>query len=392
MSQRNSFDIIIAGAGASGLSLLWNIMHHPGLESKRILLTDRSLEPIRNKTWCFWAAESVPFQKLVFHQWKKLEVRTQWDSFSESLRTYSYYCVRSDHFAKTIFEKAKNKPGITFLKADIEGFRQGKTGAEMVTSSGVFQSDILFQSALKPPGFHKLKLDLSLKQHFLGWHIKTNKSVFDPEKAVLMDFDLPQKNGVTFVYVLPFSKNEALIEYTLFSEALIRDDEYKEGLSGYIESRFKLKPSDYSIEYAETGEIPMEDRRYPAQYAPDVWNMGTMGGLTKPSTGYTFTRIQEHTAKIALALAKGQPPPHNPLSPYRFRVYDMMLLYNLHHHHNISLKIFHDLFKNNRFDDIFHFLGEKTTFREELKILASVPSYPFLRSIYKMKHRIFTGA
>ena len=57
-----------------------------------------------------------------------------------------------------------------------------------------------------------------LVQHFEGWVIKTKNNFFDSEKATFMDFSIDQNSTTQFMYILPFSKTEALIEYTLFSK------------------------------------------------------------------------------------------------------------------------------------------------------------------------------
>ncbi len=392
MKTSRHFDFIIAGAGAAGLSLVWNVLQKEELKSKKILLADRALKPVRDKTWCFWDDQHHPFGDLVFHSWDSLEVRALGAVFREKLRDYRYHCVKSDDYAEKILADARRNSNVTLLEAEIEGFTFEDGRAVMQTPQGAFSAGHIFQSAMRPPGFQKLKLDLSLLQHFTGWHIRTGKPVFDPATATFMDFDVPQGNGVTFIYVLPFNRYEALVEYTLFSEELISDGEYEKGLRDYIGGRLGLSTGQYEIEYTEKGVIPMEDRRYPAQFCRQVWNVGTMGGLTKPSTGYTFTRIQQHSAEIVRALAKGAQPPLKVMSPYRFRVYDMLLLYNLHRYPETSIRIFHELFLRNRFDRILQFLEEKTPIHEDLKIMYSVPWLPFFRALYKMKHRIFTGA
>jgi lycopene beta-cyclase len=398
MATNLNYDFIIAGAGAAGLSLVWNMLHRNELQDRRILLVDRALTPMRNKTWCFWDDSHLPFQELIHHTWDTLAVRFRDAQFSEKLQTYKYHCVRSDDYAARILEMARSSPSVTLLEADIEDFAfesgsSSKGGAAvMYSSEGPFTAGHIFQSALRPPGFHQFKLDLSLLQHFVGWHIRTEKEVFDPGTATFMDFDVPQENGVTFVYVLPFSRRDALVEYTLFSPEVISNDAYRMGLEEYIEQRMGLAPGSYEIEYTEKGVIPMEDRRYPACYCRNVWNMGTMGGLTKPSTGYTFTRIQHHTTAIADALSRGKNPPYKIMSPFRFRVYDMLLLYNLHRDPETSVTIFRELFRKNRFDRVLRFLEEHTRFHQDLRIMASVPWMPFFRAIYHMKHRILTGA
>ncbi len=392
--ESRSFDIIIAGAGASGLSLLWYLLHSEdrALRNKQILLADRQLSVIRDKTWCFWDGRFLPFEDLIHHSWKSLEVRAFGNTFTGTLSDYSYHCVKSDDYTARIFQLAREAGNVTLLEADILGFADAGGKAEMETSKGTFTAEMIFQSALKPPGLSTMKLDISLKQHFAGWHITSEKPVFDPEISTLMDFDVPQQSGVSFVYVLPFSRHDALVEYTIFSEELISDEGYAHGIESYIRERIELDSSQYKTIYTEKGTIPMEDRSYPARYCDNVWNIGTMGGLTKPSTGYTFTRIHRRNAEIAAALEAGKQPPDAAASPYRFRVYDMMLLYNLHHHPEISVTIFHELFRKNSFDNILGFLEEKTKFPQELKIFSSLPWKPFFKSIYALKHRIATGA
>jgi len=278
------------------------------------------------------------------------------------------------------------------LEAGITGFSSIGENGILHTDKGDFQADWIFQSALKPSEFRDLKVDISLKQHFLGIEIKTNRDLFNPDLVTLMDFDTDQKHGVTFFYILPFSKNEALIEYTFFTETVLSDEEYLEGIKNHLSEKYNLEEDDYKITRKEKGVIPMEDRRYPAWYNNRVMNIGSMGGLTKPSTGYTFTRIHRHCAEIVSELEKGNPPPATGLSSYRFRVYDMMLLYLLKHEPETSVKIFHDLFENNSFEKVLTFLEEKTGIGTEISIFASLPYLPFFKSIWKMKHRIFTGA
>ena len=136
----------------------------------------------------------------------------------------------------------------------------------------------------------------------------------------------------------------------------------------------------------------MEDRRYSTEWCEGVFNIGTVGGLTKPSTGYTFTRIHRQSRDILEALEKNRTPGLNRASAYRFRVYDMMLLYILETYPEKSVTIFRELFKRNTFDRILQFLEEKTSFHQELAIFASLPYMPFFRAIWNTKQRILTGA
>ena len=55
------------------------------------------------------------------------------------------------------------------------------------------------------------------------------------------------------MYILPFSKNEALIEFTRFGKELIEEDYARSTLDTYIQKKF----GEFSINEIERGKIPM---------------------------------------------------------------------------------------------------------------------------------------
>ena len=391
MNRENRFDIIIAGAGAAGLTLLWYILNSPVLQKREILLLDKSFEPKNDKTWCFWDSNDLPLNEFIYHSWNELEVGALGSSFNEELITYRYDCIRNGDYSMAILDTAKNFENITFIEASIQNFSSDEKIAVVETDKGKFTASHVFQSVLKPPDFETSTVDNSLLQHFVGWEIETDSSLFNSDKAVLMDFNVPQLNGVTFMYILPFSENRALIEHTLFSDTLLEQDVYEGEIRNYLSEHYDLGSTRYRILRKEKGAIPMEDRKYSTWYCENVMNIGTMGGLTKPTTGYTFTRIHKKSIEIVSALERDEKIPEDAVSSYRFRVYDMMLLYLLSSDQHTSVRIFHDLFKKNSFDMILRFLEEKTTLSNEISIFSTLPYLPFFKSIYKMKHRIFTG-
>ncbi|NIT59460.1 MAG: hypothetical protein GWN00_25545, partial [Aliifodinibius sp.] len=138
----------------------------------------------------------------------------------------------------------------------------------------------------------------------------------------------------------------------------------------------------------EFGKIPMEDRPYNPWYKPRILNIGTVGGLTKPSTGYTFKRIQKQTDVIIEdLLSEGTLQPHPP-SNKRFKAYDLWLLQIIDRHPEDAFNVFNHLLKNNSLDDVFRFLAEESSLNDDLKIMTSVPYAPFLRAIWKTRNRL----
>ena len=83
-----------------------------------------------------------------------------------------------------------------------------------------------------------------LQQHFVGWFVQTKEPVFTAEKPTFMDFSVAQKGNTRFMYVLPTSATEALVEYTLFSANLLPKAEYETAIKDYLQ---QLGVTSYTI-------------------------------------------------------------------------------------------------------------------------------------------------
>lgn len=390
--QNNShYDYIIAGAGASGLSLLWYLLHS-GLRNRSILVIDNLFDKAPAKTWCFWDPENIPFKNVTRHSWNSLSVKGEGLAINEKLHNYRYCAIDSNSFSKHITEYASGFRNVEFRQEEILSIRCTGGKAEITTNAGTYSCGYAFQSVLKQGGYESSKSDISISQHFKGWVVETGLNQFDPETAVLMDFDTGTSHEFSFFYLLPLSGSRALIEYTLFSSMILQEHEYDAAIENYLSENFGINMDSCKIVRTEKGIIPMEDRRYPLFYNERTLNIGTAGGWTKPSTGYTFSRIQDRCRDITQQLEKGNRPVIRHESRYRFRVYDIMILFLMKHHPDESVRIFLQLFKTSGIEKILKFLNEETTFIEEVSIFSKLKYRPFFRSIYHMKHRIFTGA
>lgn len=379
----NKYDIIIAGGGLSGLSLAWYLAK--GEYSGEVLLVDETFAPQNNKTWCFWSKTKPPFHEIVYRTWKKAFVSAlDLDAYCY-MTDYSYYCIRESDFKEHVLRELRNHKNFTLLEEPILDFSSNKNKAVLITkSSDTYLADYIFQSIFKPDNLNENTVKYPLIQHFHGLEIKANRPVFDSATFVMMDFDESFKEGPAFMYVLPYKENRGLVEFTVFSEQpLKKKKKYRKKIYAYLEEKYGLTRDDYEVKRKEYGEIPMEHRPHSPYYSSKVINMGTMGGLTKPSTGYTFTRIQQHVQELASSLIEGKDPVPPKKSEFRYRYYDLLLLHIMANSTGDSLRIFRDLFRKNHIDKIFDFLSEDTSFRDDLKIMSSVPYTPFFKAIAK---------
>lgn len=383
------YDYIIAGAGASGLSLAWGMLQSP-LADKKVLIVGTGLTPKNDKTWCFWHRDKPPFSDIILKKWSTIEVGTPEERFSQPVTEYFYYGLRSIDFEQKIINAIKNHRSFDLLESNITDLtaHPSEQAARLHTKDNTFQASYIFQSCFEPPELKAANICYPLKQHFLGWELTTNREVFDTSACMLMDFDETFSDGVAFMYLLPWNTKSGLLEYTIFSDQLATREVYEEKIALYLHNRFNLRPIDYQILREEQGVIPMQDRPFVPWYKPRILNIGTRGGFTKPSTGYTFIRIQDQVRAIIDGLASGKAPQIPPPSRFRFKAYDLWLLHILYTQPHDALNIFYHLFRNNSMDEIFRFLNEDSTALEDLKIMRSVPYRPFLNAIWKSRKRL----
>jgi lycopene beta-cyclase len=212
--------------------------------------------------------------------------------------------------------------------------------------------------------------------------IETDELRFDIAKATLMDFRINQQPGTSFVYVLPVSDRQALVEYTLFTESLLSPEDYDKGLREYC-SRF-LGLTQYRVLEEEFGVIPMTNKQFPGQ-RDGIIQLGTAGGQTKASSGYTFQFIQKQSDRLAKALLNKEEKLPIKRDPWRFRFYDDTLLYVLHHRLYPGDKVFTRLFQRNPASRVLRFLDNESSLGEELRLLASLPTLPFLKAAIKKR-------
>jgi lycopene beta-cyclase len=382
------YDVVIAGAGAAGLSLAWSIRQQPGLNHTKILVIDRNLVPKNDKTWCFWDLSLIPDTSIIHSQWQHMQVSAGKSLFSGTLRETTYACLRSEHFSRYMLDLLKQQSGITLLEADISGIRDELDFAVISTSEGDFTGKLVFQSVRTTI---RIPSRFGLLQHFVGFEITAEKPCFNPASMTLMDFRVPQHNGTGFMYVLPTAADQALIEYTQFSQQLLHESQYIDALQAYIRRQFSLEPGQYHINRVEKGVIPMSEATYETRSGRHVHNIGAASGLTKPSTGYAFTRILRQSKAIAEQLSRGETPDTTLRSPLRFRFYDLLLLDILRNEVRSAEGIFAALFRQNPMDDVLRFLEERTDLATEIGIFTSLPWGPFIRSLTRNLPYVVTG-
>jgi lycopene beta-cyclase len=301
-----SYDIILAGGGASGLSLACHIVRGP-LRDRSILIVDQDAKDQNDRTWCFWTDRPTLFDDIVYRSWSQLQVQGEDFEKTLDLHTYRYNMIRGIDFYRSARQVLSACPHVEFLQGRVEVIEDGDQQASVLVDgqkyAGTWVFDSLFNwTTFKPDQAHYH----TLKQQFKGWEIETTEQAFNPQVATFSDFRASQEKGVHFFYMLPYCERYALVESVLCSTVPASWEVREQALRVYLETILGVKA--YRTIHEEQGISPLTDWPFPRRTGKHIMAIGTHGGMVKPSTGYGFLRMQEDSSAIVRSLLKVSNP------------------------------------------------------------------------------------
>lgn len=371
------YHYIFTGTGLAALMTVYKMVLSGKFKDKSILLLDENSKKTNDRTWCFWEKENSIWESVISKKWDSALFANANFNRNLELQPYQYCKIQGLDFYNLVFELLSKQQNITFLNEKVTDINELENHVYVATESNSFTCNQVFNSIYnKAAVVSQTKFPL-LQQHFIGWFIKTTEAVFNPEQATFMDFSVAQKGNTRFMYVLPISKNEALIEYTLFSAELLKQEEYETEIKNYIQ---KPGIKNFEIIEKEQGSIPMTCYPFWKKNTKKVLNIGTAGGWTKASTGYTFKNSDTKSSQLIDFLQQ-----ENDFRKFhhknRFWFYDLLLLDILHRQNELGSRIFSSMFKNGNPTLIFKFLDEETSLMEDIKVILKCPKMLFIKAL-----------
>lgn len=377
------YDYIFTGTGLAALMTVYKMVLSGKFKDKTILLLDENPKKNNDRTWCFWQEGLTIWEESISKKWDSALFANENFKRDLDLRPYQYNMIQGLDFYKQVFECILKETNITFIIEKVTEINELLNHVYVASETASYTCTTVFNSIYNKQEIENQTQYPLLQQHFIGWFIKSKETVFCPKQATFMDFSVAQKGNTRFMYVLPVSETEALLEYTLFSHQLLKKEEYETEIQNYIQ---KLGITQYEIIEKEQGSIPMSCYPFWKQNTKHVLNIGTAGGWTKASTGYTFKNSDKKSSQLVSFLQT-----ETDLTKFykktKFWYYDLLLLNILDRHNELGSRIFSSMFKKGNPNLIFKFLDEETTLVEDIKVILKCPKWLFIRSLMQIVFR-----
>ena len=371
------YDFAIVGAGAAGLHLAMAMIAEPFFKDKKVLILDKDQKTENDRTWCFWEKGKGKWDSILAQSWESGKFITKQHDLDLTLQPYRYKMLHAIKFYAHAKKKIATATNFEWITENVENI-QSESLVTIQTDQNNYSTKQVFDSRIDPAFFEKKDNYIRLLQHFKGWFIKTEKAVFDPSVFVMMDYRIKWKDSTSFIYVLPTSENEALIEFTFFSPELVEDQVYDDCLKKYIHEILNIQ--NYNVEKEEQGIIPMSNFPFHRSSQKGILKIGTAGSWVKPSSGYSFKNAEKLAAKIVQNLKSGRPADQN-LYQKKYNIYDTLFLDVLHDHNEMGEDLFVTMYTKNKIQRVFEFLDEETTFAQDVAIMNTFEWMPFFRAI-----------
>ena len=371
------FDYIIIGSGLAGLQLAHKFSEDSFFTNLQIAIIDPSTKETNDKTWCFWEKGIGKWDELITKSWNQGKFISTEANLDLKLNPYSYKMLKSIDFYKFVKSTLKGKSNFHFILDEIKKIDESDSTA--IGKKDNYSASHFFDSRIDS-GYLEDSNSTKIFQHFKGLHIKTNSPIFDESTFTMMDFRIKFPDSTSFTYVLPINDSEALIEYTFFTPFLTEESIYDTYLQTYIKEIFNI--DEYEIIETEKGVIPMTDYPFHKASSSKVTKIGTAGSWVKGSTGYSFKHTEKKIDLLVQNIKSGRDPKQGLLNK-RSRWYDAIFLDVLNRNNELGEQLFTKFYANNTAQEIFKYLDEETSVKEELKIMLSLYHPEFVRSFFR---------
>ena len=369
---KKEFDIIIVGAGVSGLVLADEITKRT---NKKVLLLEKEKKLRFEKNLCFWNIPYNILNKSADNKWKKVCVIIKGKKHSLNFSGIEYLRIKSNNLYNFFLGRLKKRKNFKIiLGANIKSLNSNNNIVEINTENKIYTSQLLFDSRIDTD----LEKSHRLLQHFYGVEITFKENIINKDEVILMDIQ-NKKNNFNFIYILPFSKNKILVETTYFSKRTLSRSKYKQDIEMYMSRNYFGKK--YKIRFCESGVIPMF--KIIEKNMENCIKIGTAGNWVKQSTGYSLQNSFIYSKQIVDCIIKEKYPKIRKNNFLNFL--DNTFCKFIENNPETALQFFERFFKRNSLPIIVKFLTNTANLFETFKIILSLPKISLIKSVFEIR-------
>lgn len=377
------YDLVVIGAGLSGLSLvcwLMDLAEHQGRPIPRVCLLEPRQTYSNDRTWCFWDAGPNPFAELIRHRWQHWQVSYRNEVVTQSSQSAPYAMLAAGDVYQYAQQRIEACSAITLrLGTGVDHVRECNEGVEISTGS-----DRCFTRSVidtRPPSIDRSRLHDGFWQVFSGVELLCPDHGLDPGTARLMDMQDSSKH-LRFVYVLPFSEDRLLVEWTEFDPTGSVSD-CREKLADWLAAS-ALRNGE--ILRTESGSLPMFPIK-PLDESHRRRNAGVAAGWMRSATGYHFATCQRTSKRLAeqiLAAAENGDWSLNRLQPRAGWLdwMDKIFLRALRQNPAAAPQWFLAMFNKTSAEQMARFMNDQPRLSDAFTIAAALPKTPFLKALF----------
>ncbi len=390
-----SADLIIVGAGLAGLMTAWRCLDmHPELS---VLVIEASGEIAGDHTWSFNRSDIIePLQDwikpFIAYQWDKYDVK-----FPKRERTLDIpYCTGNSETLRKCVQ--------SHIDSGRLAVKLNTRVIDMTAEHVILQNEqkLTAKCVLDARG-HKADENKVLGyQKFVGRTIKT-KQPHGLKHPIIMDATVEQLGGYRFVYCLPFTDHEILVEDTYYTDG---DGLSENEVAARVDDYIKAKGwGDHELLRQEKGVLPIT-LAVDADYGEDVTEgenkpvqLGMTGGYYHAVTGYSLPEAVKSAEVVSDMILKNKPD-------YANAILHEMIYHKRDHYHEegflrlLNRMLFRAAKPEKRYKVLERFYGldedlvarfyrNRLTKKDKVKILIGKPPVPVSKALKNFSESSF---
>mgnify|MGYP001069915705 CR=1 FL=1 len=367
-------DLAIIGAGIAGLSLAVRLkQNHPNLALAVIgPIDDR---PQRISTWLnSTLTEPDWIRPCIEGRWSSWQFRdTSGHYQTQHADVWRYATLNAQRF-KQEREALADRLGSVRITESCNRVSTTANRYQVLCDSNTVQCNHVVDT--RPPKVP----EHTIKQQFVGYTLRCDRP-HNRHSPLLMDFSASAiaHDGLTFIYCLPLSERDLLVEATTFSPTRYLQSDYDRGIQEWITANL---PPDITWQRLETesGLLPMGPV---LPVNPRLVRCGIAGGASRASTGYAWHGTQRQIEAISEIFSRTAKLSNSRAFSLKARLMDNVFLRVLRHQPDAVYRLFMAMARSLPGDTFAQFLCDEGGWTPCLKTIQVAPKWPFVQSLWR---------